>query len=245
MCIATIVLAATVPAPVAAQERTVFPGPGGEPAREDLLRARELFRRGTEDAAAGRWADALAAFEEAYRLSGVAAALFNAATTLRSLGRYRDARDAFDQLLREHPDLDGEMAQTAPALRDEVARRVAILELREVPIEPALELRLDGAPRQDTGERPLELEADPGEHTLRLELPSYEPFLWEGRLRDGERREVTVVLRALPPPSTGPNVGKILLWTVVGVLVAGAAVTLGLLLRPERLQPESELVIDL
>lgn len=240
-----LALAALSTSTVAAQARTVIPGPSAEPTREDLSRARDLFRRGTEDADAGRWADALAAFEEAYRLSGVAAALFNAATTLRSLGRYRDARDAFDQLLREHPDLAGEMAETAPALREEVARRVAILELRELPRDPELQLRLDGAPREDPGERPLELETDPGRHALRIELPRYEPFLWEGRLRDGERREVTVLLEPLPPPDSGPNVRRIVLWTVIGVLVAGAAVTLGLVLRPDKLQPESDLVVNL
>lgn len=226
-------------------ERVVFPGPDSEPDRDALSTARDLFLRGTTDAQAERWADALNAFSEAYRISGIAAALYNAATTLRSIGRYVDARDAFDQLLRDHPDLSEDMAASARELRQELVARVAILEVRDLP-EETTTVRLDGALRDDDGSRPLEVEVDAGRHALQIELPQFEPFLWEGNVRDGERREIRVVLDPLPivEPS-GPNIGKIILWTVVGVLVVGGALTLGLLLREEGLNPESDSVVRL
>ncbi|MEM9073212.1 MAG: tetratricopeptide repeat protein [Myxococcota bacterium] len=225
-----------------AQERVVIPGPEGDPSDEDIGRARELFVQGTEDASGGRWADALRSFEEAYTLSGIGAALYNAATTLRSLGRYRDARDAFDQLLRDHPELSGEMAESAPQLRQEVAARVAILELRDVPAELNFQLQLNGASREVGPERPIEVETDAGRHSLRLEAPRFEPFLWEGSVRDGERREIGVTLQEIVEPREGVNVRLVVILTVVGVLVVGAAVTAGLLLREEGLNPESQAV---
>ncbi len=227
-----------------AQEHFSVARPAGEPTREQLSEARDLFLRGTEDAEAGRWADALDAFRRAYELSGIAAALYNAATTLRSVGRYRDARDAFDQLTREHPDLEDEMANSARDLRREVAARVAVLEVRDLPVDPDLRLRLDGVMVTDTTARPLELHIDSGSHTLRVERDRYEAFLWEGRIDDGARRVIDVVLVELPEVETR-NVGRIVLYSVIAIVVAGAAVTLGLLLREEGLQPESDNVVNL
>ena len=228
-----------------ARGRVVFPGPTSEPDRDALTEARDLFVRGTADAQAERWADALTAFSEAYRISGIAAALYNAATTLRSIGRYVDARDAFDQLLREHPDLSEDMSASARDLRQELVARVAILELRDLP-EVTATLRLDGALRDDDGSRPLEVEVDAGSHALQIEVPEFLPFLWEGNVRDGERREIRVVLDPVPVVEpAGPSVVKIVLWTVVGLLVVGGGITLGLLLREDGLNPESSSVVRL
>ena len=243
MVVAMVALQA--PSFASAQEgRTVFPGPTADPDRDALAQARDLFLRGTTDAQAERWADALNAFSEAYRISGIAAALFNAATTLRSIGRYVDARDAFDQLLRDHPDLSEEMAASARDLRQELVGRVAILEVRDLPPDTAT-VRLDGTLREDDGARPLEVEVDAGRHALQIELPEFQPFLWEGAVRDGERREIRVVLEALPVIEPESNVLKIVLWTVVGALVIGGAVTLGLVLREDGLSPESDSVVRL
>lgn len=220
-----------------------FEGPSGDPSRDDLGRARELFMQGTEHAETGRWADALGAFTEAYRLSGIAAALYNAATTLRSIGRYRDARDAFDQLLEEHPDLGDDMAQSARELRDEVGARVATLTVDDLPQDPGLRLRLDGTLQPDTGARPLDLEADGGRHSLRVELEGFEPFLWEGSVEDGGRVRIPVALVELP--DEGPNVARIVILVSLAVLVVAGGVTLGLLLRDDGLQPESMNVVRL
>lgn len=237
MCVASSAMAQE-------RERVVFPGPTSDPSRDALSEARELFLRGTADAQAERWADALTAFSEAYRISGIAAALYNAATTLRSIGRYVDARDAFDQLLREHPDLSDDMASSARELRRELVARVAILEVRDLP-EQTASVRIDGTLRDDDGSRPLELEVDSGRHALQIEIPEFHPFLWEGNVRDGERREIRVVLDPIPVVEPGPNVVKIVLWTIVGALVVGGAITLGLVLREDGLNPESESVVRL
>lgn len=230
-------------------QRMVVSPPAGDPSPDDLSTARERFAVGTEAAEHGRWADALGAFREAYELSGISAALYNVGTTLRSLGRHVDARDAFEQLLREHPELSEGMRGTVQELRDEVAARVAALELRGVPAEGAFDLRLDGRAREVPGERPLRLETEGGRHTVRLSEPRFEPFVWEGSVAEGDTRVVDVTLVPIPE-SPGPargmsTVGKIILITVIGLVVVGAAVTTGLLLADDGLQPESGLVVEL
>src|SRR5262249_33702379 len=116
---------------VAAPHR--IPGPTSKPSDASIEEARARFSAGNRAVDAGRWADALADFERAYALSGVPAALFNAATTLRALGRHVEARDAFDQLLDAHPDLDPTERDRARAMRSEEQARVATLSLVGLP----------------------------------------------------------------------------------------------------------------
>jgi len=231
-------------------QRVVVPAPEGEPSPDDLSTAREQFAAGTEAAEHGRWSDALGAFREAYELSGISAALYNVGTTYRSLGRHVDARDTFEQLLREHPELSDDMKATVQGLRDEVAARVAALELRGVPATGDFDLRLDGRSTELPAERPFRLETEGGRHTVRLSEPRYEPFVWEGAVAEGDTRVVDVELVAIPEgePATGggmSTVGKVVLITVLGLVVVGAAVTTGLLLAGDGLQPESGLVVEL
>lgn len=233
----------------AAAQRVVVPAPLGEPGADDLAAAREQFGIGTEAAESGRWSDALSAFRQAYELSGISAALYNVGTTYRSLGRYVDARDTFVQLLREHPELSDDMKTTVTELRDEVAARVAALELRGVPLEGELNLRFDGQQTELPAERPVRLETEGGRHTVRLTQPEHEPFLWEGSVAEGDTRVVEVELipvTADATPAQGMStVGKVILISVLGLVVVGAAVTTGLLLAEDGLQPESGLVVEL
>src|SRR3972149_6272050 len=96
-----------------AQRRYSLDRPRGEPTPAALQEARSLFLSGSSAVEAGRRAGALQSFERAYELAGVSAALYNAATALRSLGRHRDARDAFLQLLSAHGDLDANLRREA------------------------------------------------------------------------------------------------------------------------------------
>jgi len=246
----TILLALLTLGASAQAQRTVVPAPEGDPSPDDLTTAREQFAAGTEAAERGRWADALGAFREAYQLSGISAALYNVGTTYRSLGRHVDARDAFEQLLREHPELSDDMQSTVQELRDEVAARVAVLELRGVPADGSFDLRLDGRGTEVPAERPIRLETEGGRHTVRLSEPRFEPFVWEGPLTEGDTRTVEVDLVALPedapPPTSGMStVAKVILITVIGLVVVGAAVTTGVLLADEGLQPEGMWVVQL
>jgi tetratricopeptide (TPR) repeat protein len=83
-------------------------------------RARELFQKGDVAYAEGRYEEALAAFSEAYDLSGRVQLLFNVSNALERLGRYQEAVDALDKYLASGKAKD----------RDVVQKRLANLKKR-------------------------------------------------------------------------------------------------------------------
>lgn len=191
--------------------------------REEAVQA---FDDGTRLADEGRWADALPLFRRAYELTGVPTALFNVGYALRALGRYVEARAAFDELLTLR--LDDDDRDEATSLRAEVAGRIATVELEGLDApEGAYEVRLDGAVREDDGARPLRIESDPGMHRVEVHRDGREAYDWSGTLGEGQTRTLTVALPELPG-SGGPGiVAEPWLWIVVGVVVVGGAITIG------------------
>ena len=230
-----------------AQQRYSLERPRGEPSQAALQEARALFLSGSSAVEAGRWADALQNFERSYQLSGVAAALYNVATALRSLGRHRDARDAFLQLLSAHGELDPNMRREAEARRAEEAARVAVLSLAGLPTGGELQVRFDNVAVSDSGERPLEVEADAGQHALRVDLPRHRPWLWEGRLRDGQYTSITVRLELAPVEVETQSIFESpVFWIIAGaVVLAGSAVATYFIWDAAQLEPGSPNVVDL
>lgn len=218
--------------PSAAQWR----GPEGEPTEAELGEARELYRRGTEAVESHRPSEAVAAFERSYALSGASVALYSLAYTLQVLGRYREARDAFDQLLREHGELEPSIASDARRLRAEVAGRVAILSLAGLPEEGAPTVLLDGERVPDPGERPLSVETDPGLRALRVEAAGFEPFTWRGELAAGDRLALDVAME----PIGGSITDSSLFWIAIGATILTVGVITGVILYDNaQLQPRS------
>lgn len=106
--LASTVLAAAIAFAVAepnagAQQKT-------EKAAADV-RARELFLKGDAAYAEGRYEEALAAFQEAYDLSGRPQLLFNISNSLERLGRYQEAVDALDKYLASGKAKDRDVVQ--------------------------------------------------------------------------------------------------------------------------------------
>jgi tetratricopeptide (TPR) repeat protein len=221
--------------------------PLGEPSSSELAEARARYQAGNAAADAGDFADALDDFVRAFELSGNPAALYNAARTLRSLGRHVDARDAFDQLLHDFPDVSSATRTEATALRDEEATRVATLRLLELPDPtPALVLRIDGTVRLDGGARPFVLEVDPGRHGVVVTLEHFRPFAWEGEIMPGGAEALTVHLE--PEPTSGRSVfEEPALWIVTGLVLVAAGAAIGgyFAWDSAQLRPESPDVIRL
>ncbi len=224
---------------VAALALTLLSSPAA--AQDDTAAARAAFARGQEAAAEERWSDALAGFQEAYMMSGVPVALYNQGMVLRALGRFRESRDAFDLLLREHPDFAS--AEEARATRDEVAARVAVMELVGLDPDAEYTIRLDGREVEAEPASEVEVEADPGEHTVEAEREGYVPFLAERRLRDGERIVVEV---AMEEADTGrPIAQSPAFWIITVLVVGGAAAATGIILQNNaQAQPESGNVLN-
>lgn len=217
--------------------RAQLPDPPRAPSDEDVARARELFVQGVGHAERHAWDEALDAFVRSYAASGSPVALYNVASTLRELGRYRDAREAFDRLLAD-PALDDETRMSATRLRTEVAARVARVTVERVP--PGEARVRSGAEVRETTERPIELELDPGPREIGVELPAHEPWRWSGSLAPG----AVLVLDASLAPVGGDDP---LPWILgaVGAVLAGVVLTIVVADLEAQLDPRTPLVIAL
>ncbi len=214
------------------------------PSAADIEAARALYEEGLRSIDALRWDEALRAFEEAYARSGVGAALYNVAVALRALGRHVEARDAGEQLLREHVELDPQLREDVERLVREERARIAVLMLESLPRDPAPSVRLDGRLATDDGERPLRLDVDPGTHALFVAAPGMRPFEWQGSIEPGARVAIPIELAPLP---TGDGALEIALAITAAVLVAGAAaaITAWALWDADEIAPMSTQVLHL
>jgi hypothetical protein len=208
------------------------------PTQLEVNEARSLFIDGSGDVEGFRWADAIPKFERSYALSCAPSALYNLAMALRALGRHREARDAFDRLLGEHPDFGGEPRELAARYRREEAARVAVLLLAGIDPDTRPEIHFDGRDVLDDGTRPVRIETDAGAHSLVATIPSHQPFLWEGRLGDGQTETVEV---RFTPISQGGGVDLLPILLGVGAAVlAAAGIAIGVVLwQDAQVQPLS------
>jgi hypothetical protein len=231
---------------IAYAEPHTWKSPVGEPSSTAVQEAKALYIAGNRAVEQGRWSDALVDFEKAYSLSGVPAALFNVATTLRALGRHVESRDAFEQLLKQHPALDAEIKEQAKKFLAEEKARIGTLTLDGVPNKARI--YVDGHETTDTT-----IDVDPGKHALRVEDPKSKPFTWEGTFADGEKKSVTV--KMLPAdvvsrgaPTEKPSGGVLSspwFWGAVGVVIIGGAAGAYFYDRSKQLGPDSGVTVKL
>lgn len=254
--VAVALVASLSLASVPALAAHTWTAPASEPTSAAKQEAKALYIAGNRAVEQGRWSDALVDFEKSYALSGVPAALFNVATTLRALGRHVESRDAFAQLLEKHKGkLDADVTKQAEQMYAEEKARVASLVVADLPgKKDDLKISLDGKTQKDDGDRPLAFEVDPGKHAVRVEEDKSKPFTWEGSLGDGEKKQITVKLVpedkpvvAPPPKPEEPKSGSVWsspwLWTAVGVVVVGGAVGAYFYDRSKQLEPGSGITV--
>jgi hypothetical protein len=172
------------------------------PSSAELARARESFHSGLGDADAGRWPQAVLAFEEAYRRSGNPVALLNLARALHESGRAADARSCVIALRTRHAhQLDGEALAKANELYTSVT---AVIVLRAAPQHAGV--LVDGAsqavgahgPNQDV----RRFELDPGLHRIEVRESGRLPFQWQGVAAAAQTQELDY--RA-PPLAAAPS----------------------------------------
>lgn len=184
----------------------------------------EAFETGTRAADEERWSDALPAFQRAYALSRSEIALFNVGYVLRSLGRFVEARAAFDEVI-DVLHAEGELLAQASAYRDEVIARIAHLRLDGLETGADHTILVDGTARVDDGARPLDVSVDPGAHGLGVRREGRLPFDWSGTIAEGQTLAIDVTLS--PVPSGGTIADEPWLWIVIGAVVVGAAIGIG------------------
>jgi hypothetical protein len=220
-----------------------FARPLGPPGQDAMEEGGRLYEEGRQAVDEYRWSDAIEPLLQAYRLTGAAVALYGLGLAFRAIGRVRDARDAFDQLLEDHAaELDESMREQALEMHAEAAASVAVIALGELGGVGEQRIQLDGSAVDDDGERPLPLETDPGAHAVRVDRDGHVPFQWEGTLTVGERVPLEVTLEPEAPPLwTRPW-----LWGAVGGAVVVIAIVVAAVAQSAaQLDPRSEHVISL
>jgi len=177
-----------------------------QPAAPDA-QARAAFDRGIADVDAGRFANAVAAFEESYRLRPAAVVLYNLASAYTRMGRHQQAIATYERYLSEGgsrlpPDRVQSVRERITVLRREMP--VVVLRIRPAPFT----LTVDGRPQDVTGD---ELALDPGSHLLVATAPSHAPQQREVQLAPGGRVTWDTELTAegaptAPTPTVTPTV---------------------------------------
>jgi len=165
--------------------------------------ARKLYREGAQHYKLGEFAEALASFKEAYRKFEDPTLLFNIAQSQRQLNQKAEAVRTYKAYLNDVP--------SAPN-RDEVLRTVATLEEAIKRDREATQVPPQGT--LPAPESPGEARPAPAAPAPAVAAPAPPPA-------------ATASAPAPAPAKSTPVYKKWWLWTIVGVVVAGAAVGLG------------------
>jgi hypothetical protein len=168
-------------------------------ARNRLVQGGEFLKR-------GQFEDALARFQEAYRLVPSPKIQYNFGLAYRGLGRKADALEAFERFLAEAPDATKETRQNAARERAQLVGQITTLEVK-VDL-PGAEIFVDGRSYGTTRSTPIYL--DPGPHQLMVEKSGEGPAYNE-RINASPGQRISVMARlartasAEPPPLHDPQ----------------------------------------
>ena len=176
------------------------------PARADDAGARAAFRRGVELYDRKRWAEALAAFEEAYRAKPSAVIKQNVGLCHARLGHLVPAATAFDEALDEgaatlSPETKAAIAEELRELELRVGTaRVRVVDAKGAPA-PGARVKLDGV-ELPTGAERRPLRVEPGVHVLEARAPGYaDPEAKKLSLEQGSPVDATFELTLAPLPA--------------------------------------------
>jgi len=220
--------------------------------------ARRLFEDGVAALQREDYATALVAFQRARELSDRPILLYNIGMCHRALLQYPEAIQAFREFLGEM-NTDPSSAET----RRQVVELIADMEANLSNV--TVLVGVDGASvyldSELIGTAPLArpVQVGPGSHVLEARKPGYRDAHVPFDVMAGEDTQVQLSLDALPSTGLPPPVGPVgpqpepeddggvasewWFWTIIGVVVAGGAVTAGVLLWPEDEGPSADWAI--
>lgn len=219
-----------------------------KPSADELKAAREIFQDAYKDEQEKRYTQALEKFQRVAAVKESASVRYRIGSVLESLGRLREARDAFRALAASKPSLpvpEQEIADSAAERAHVLDKKIPRIVLRLQPDSPLdTRVSIDGAPVPATV-TPRQVELDPGEHVVQASSPTSRPSESRVTLPEGGQVEVVVVLVPLksaakapppsatapvptPPPDTGPHRDNTLAYVALGA--GGALLVTGLIL---------------
>lgn len=178
-------------APSTAAPSTAAPPTSDAPAEDLKARAAERKKAGDEAMEALRYADALAAYGEAYTIGKDAALLYNMGRALQALNRFPEALDkltAFEAAAS--PELKARVPRLAKLIA-EIRERVSTLTLR-TNVEGARVLVRNAVAGKTPLSAPLQLVAGPAE--IEIEIDGYYPAKKTVNLPGGGALTVTLDL---------------------------------------------------
>ncbi|MBX3231072.1 MAG: PEGA domain-containing protein [Labilithrix sp.] len=156
--------------------------------------AQEHFQRGVKSFGAQQWDAALAEFLRSRELYPTRSATYDAALCLKQLGRYDEALEMFETLLRSFPNLPEEDKREAQRDLVELRAHVGAVDVQQA--EPGAAILVDG---RDRGVWPpaAPLRVLVGSHVVRVFREGFLPFEKRVEVASGQTVEVVASLRRL------------------------------------------------
>lgn len=159
---------------------------------------REWFDRGLAALDAGRFDDAIRAFERSYALRPSPVVLYNLGLALRGTGRIREAVSALERFAQRPA--DGTTAAQLSAVQQEITRLRSSLATLELDVTPrAARAVIDAGEVLPTRGS---VQVDPGTHTVSLSLDGYRA---ETRLLNLARGRTASLVAQLEPSDSSPH----------------------------------------
>jgi tetratricopeptide (TPR) repeat protein len=221
LAMATLV-AASGAMPAAAQPA---PPPIEESPRES--ERAELFRQGTVLAEHGRWPEAADKFREVIALRSAPKALIALAVAEERQGKITSAKRTYEKAAADarSAGLNDEL-QRAEQGSQALAPRIPRIAIRVPPSAKSAQCWVDDAPIPIPSKGQIEVEVDPGVHSVRVEAPDHFPFRSTVRIAEAERAELDA--RMQPKKNAAPPVRTSKTPPLGAALVGGVGmVTLG------------------
>jgi hypothetical protein len=178
----------------------------GSAASRDAKDPKARFAEAAKLYKAGRFAEALPAFEALARETQSPNAALYVGHCLKGLGRRAEAYLAFESSAKGSGN-EERYAETRSAALSELAElglHVAKLVVSPVETPEGLSVKLDGQPLEAAAfgmHRVLE----PGAHRVEAEAPGRAPVSQDVRIEGGETRTVTLLLKSLDAPAPAPS----------------------------------------
>jgi tetratricopeptide (TPR) repeat protein len=167
----------------------------GTASKASVDKASELMNQGVAQYSKGNLEGARQAFLEAFALAPHHTIASNLAEVEIKLGRYRDASEHLNYVLRSLPPNAADERESAEKDLGRCRERVGVV--RVAVSVPGAAVTLDG---KELGKAPLETELwlDPGEYVVEARHTGYQPVSERVVAKAGEAREVKLALGELP-----------------------------------------------
>ena len=164
----------------------------GEPANKAA--ARELFREASRMAKGGDWESACERYERSLSLHPAAITLYSLAVAQRTTGQRVSALENFRAFLRAERSRKARAYEARARIAiDELEREVAHVTISVTPLPADVLVELDGT-RVPSVALGLARLLDPGEHTVVISAPGYEPARRTFEVGTGDRIDVDLSL---------------------------------------------------